>query len=167
MRIQLFLSLFILITAVGCGDTKKQNNATSNLPHADKFPAFDQFPEQQFKTLELGLTNAETKQRLESMPLALTEHHEVSYFTLLNDSSEIIVPDTPIIDELKVYLHSKIYLNEKKDFYAFLSSASNSIQTDQVFTVFYYNTASTPFKLTYLEENNTIRLHFVKILTNT
>ncbi len=124
------------------------------------FADFDNFPAQQYLTLSLGDTNEEIVRKigyLKVEPIAVTE---VFHFYFPTDSTEIIIPDTPLITEISIFLKGRYYLENEPHFYGFFKAfASNSVH-DLNFSIFEFSTERLNYKMSYFRQPDFIRLHF-------
>ena len=128
------------------------------------FPAFNQFPEFQFEKIQLGNTIEETKKQMASMPVEVLSENEVGHYYFPSDSTEVIIPNSAILTEFKVFLRSTTYLNSDNNFPEFLSQSAVETNTNSNFSVFHYNSNNLGFKLTCFVQDDYIRLHFIQIV---
>jgi hypothetical protein len=154
--------LVLLIFAISC-QTDETLSETGNDETVKEAPFlnFAQFPERQFKSIQLNQCRAETMAIISALPLREIYSAEALHFILPSDSTELIIPDTPILTEFKVFLKSQMYLQNTTHFYEFLGDKAEKTKTNDTFSIFYFEHLNIPFKVTYFGQNEVIRLHFL------
>lgn len=131
------------------------------------FPAFDHFPEQQFKSIALGDANEDIIAMVSKMQVDQKAKMEVSYFYFPKDSTELIIPDQAILTEFKVFLYSSTYLSNEPVLRSFFERQAYFVMKDPIFQIFQFKTKSFQFKMTYFKQDDFIRLHFIFIPDHT
>jgi hypothetical protein len=168
-RVRLFPTLFsgiICLLILACSENSSTNNRTTNAfdteEHAENlYPAFERFPKKQFKSLCLGESKNNLEKQMENMPVEVMAEEEDSYFYFPADSSEMILPFGTSLNEFKVFLKGKSYLENSGDFCTFLSEKATDSVLDAAFPVYYFETDRIHFKMTYFKQATFIRLHFI------
>ncbi|NOQ75825.1 MAG: hypothetical protein GQ574_27720 [Crocinitomix sp.] len=125
------------------------------------YPAFEFFPDSQFKSICLGESKENLENRIANMPVEMMAEEEVSYFYFPADSVEMILPMDPVLNEFKVFLKGSSYLENSAEFRIFLGESAKESAFDEDFPVYYYETEELAYKLTYFEQPEFIRLHFI------
>ncbi|MDG1915733.1 MAG: hypothetical protein P8I55_14225 [Crocinitomix sp.] len=125
------------------------------------YPAFLNFPDKQFKNIYLGVTSDILENEIAKMPVEVIAEEEDNYFYFPADSTELIVPNTIVLNEFKVFLRSRNYLDNYSEFDRFLGESATEEVLDDNFTVYYYETAKADFKLTLFNQTTSIRIHFL------
>ena len=151
-----------------CEENKVNENQTNNNQllqdkTENPYTEFSNFPQDQFKTICLGETNDNLKVKIGNMPVEIIAQEEVFYFPFPADATELILPGDPTLTEFKVFLKSRTYLQNTIQFQDFLGETAKDIATDDMFPVYYYETEKVDFKLTYFEQPEFIRLHFIQL----
>lgn len=159
--------LLLCLFAFAC-QSKNENKAIDASPPNSEpfiFSQFDHFPERQFKTIQLGQTQADIIPLIAGMPVTDVYNGEISHFLFPADSTELLIPNERQLTEFKVYLKSRTYLGDEAHFRAFLGQNAQKIVGDSIFSIFYFENPTNSFKVTYFYQTDYIRLHFI-LLTN-
>lgn len=168
-RVRLLPTLFygiICLFLQACSENILTENQDNNLYRGGEktenlFPAFDQFPEKQFKTLCLGESQKNLEKQISNMPVEIMAEEEDSYFYFPADSSEIILPMDVTLNEFKVFLKGNSYLENSANFRKFLGEKSTKSALNEDFPLYFYETNLIDFKMTYFKQETFIRLHFI------
>jgi len=163
MRLVTWISIGLLgVGCVACQDSEPSaytlNDEGELIP---VFGDFEGFPNQQYLTFSLGDSNAEMVRKigyLKVEPVAVTE---VYHFYFPSDSTEVIIPDQPVITEFKVFLKSQYYLQNESHFYDFFETLAKNTVNDPDFSLFEFSSEEQAFKMSYFKQPEFIRLHFV------
>lgn len=163
MRLLTWISIGLLcFGSVACQDSEPSaytlNDKGELIP---VFGDFEAFPNQQYLTFSLGDSNAEMVRKigyLKVEPIAVTE---VYHFYFPSDSTEVIIPDQPVITEFKVFLKSQFYLKNESHFLAFFENLAKNTSKDIDFSLFEFSNDEQSFKMSYFKQPEFIRLHFV------
>ena len=164
MRLFPILLLVSLTVMQGCTQGSSPRTSTPDLAAligGVQFPDFENFPDYQFKTLALGETNEAIISIVSDLQVEQKGNAEVVHFFFPKDSTELILPDQPILSEFKVYLFSDNYLQNEADFRTYFEEKATFVMKDATFQIFQFNTATTHFKMTYFCQKDFIRLHFI------
>jgi hypothetical protein len=161
----IFCCIFSLVL-FACSDNSKADVQENNTSLAEEntvhpYPAFLNFPEKQFKSIYLGETCDQLENEIAKLPVEVIAEEEDNYFYFPADSTELIVPNTIVLNEFKVFLRSRNYLDNYSEFDRFLADLATDEAVDDTFTVYYYETAKADFKLTLFSQPNSIRIHFL------
>ncbi|MFT5819571.1 MAG: hypothetical protein ACI8ZM_000796 [Crocinitomix sp.] len=168
-HVRLFPSLFYGIFCLflfSCSESNPSDNQNNSLIETEGvashlYAAFDDFPTKQFKTLCLGESKENLEKQIANMPVEVMAEEEATYFYFPADSSEMILPMETALNEFKVFLKGRTYLDNPGKFQTFLSDKTTELALDEDFPVYYYKTEKIDFKITYFEQPNFIRLHFI------
>ncbi len=165
MRIIPYLPLVLLMFVMnGCKDSSVPRSITGDLAAlvgVVQFPDFENFPNNQFKSLALGESNEAMITIVSNMQVEQKAEAEVAHFFFPKDSTELILPDQPILTEFKVFLFSDFYLQNEAAFRSSLEEKASFVMKDDTFQIFQFITTTTNFKMTYFLQSDFIRLHFI------
>ena len=156
-RIIVFL---LFITAVACSSGSNSTNEEEK-EGAVIFKQFANFPNQQFKNLELGQTNSSIESTIAIWQFEEMANAEVVYLYFPADSTKLILPKEQNLNEFKLFLYSKAYIEHEQEFRAFLAASATKITKHTHFPVFEFEINDLQFKLTYFLQSTYIRLHFI------
>ena len=138
-----------------------ENNSDRNTWGEHPYPAFSNFPTSQFKSISLGESFVKTERKIITMPITVMADEEAGYFYFPRDSTEIILPKSTILSEFKIFLKSRLYLDDIDAFRQFLSQSAIKEDSDAHFSIYYYETEKVNFKITLFYQSNFIRVHFL------
>ncbi len=127
------------------------------------FQSFSNFPEYQFKTIQLNTATGHVLAQMDLPAVKEISTEEVIHFYFQDDSSEIIIPDQPNLTEFKVYLRSNNYLRQERVFHSFFQENSEENTSDSLFSSFIFSSSISTYKMTYFNQKDFIRLHFMLI----
>ncbi len=164
MRLIPHLLLVLLIVMQGCTEGSSPRTSTTDLAAligGVQFPDFENFPDYQFKMLALGESNEAIISIVSNMQVEQKGNAEVVHFFFPKDSTELILPDQPLLSEFKVFLFSDLYLQNEADFRSYFEEKATFVMKNATFQIFQFNTSTTHFKMTYFCQKDFVRLHFI------
>lgn len=166
VKMRLFSHLMLALLTVMQGCTQRSAPLTSStdlatLINGVQFSDFENFPHNQFKSLALGETNESVISIVSNMQVEQKGNAEVVHFFFPKDSTQLILPDQPILSEFKVFLFSDYYLKNEIAFRTFFEEKATFVMKDATFQIFQFNATTTHFKMTYFCQKEFIRLHFI------
>lgn len=146
---------------LSCNDNENDETTSDNPVQTTViFPDLADFPQQQFKTVELNTDRLAIIDRLKQMPVELIAEEEVAHFYFPADSTEIILPNATVINEFKVVLRSSLYLNETSELNGLFKENSTETRSDSTFSIYSYSTQRYDFKVSVFTQPQFIRLHY-------
>lgn len=102
----------------------------------------------------------ETETMIASMPIEVLAENEVGHYYFPSDSTEIVIPTTPTLNEFKVFLRSKQYLHQETELIDFFTKNAVESSSHPNFNVYHFETENIRFKLTSFKQESYIRLHY-------
>ena len=156
--------VFLFFLLNGCTESSSTGTTSADLAALVgivQFPDFENFPDNQFKSLALGESSQSIITSVSHMQVEQKADAEVAHFFFPKDSTELILPDQPILTEFKVFLFSDLYLQNEGAFRSFLEEKASFVMKDDTFQIFQFITKTTNFKMTYFVQSKFIRLHFI------
>lgn len=153
----IFYTFLFLLSA--CGTNTKQEQSKNTHP----FEAFNGFPDTLYKGLVFDTPFAELLSWVKDENGEIIHADQYVQVDLIEPSSTIIFPTNQPLSSVKIFLKNNLYVDQKNEFKSFLKNTTTAVLEDAIFSVFYYENSPIPFKLTYFEQENAIRLHFIKL----
>lgn len=155
------LLLVLLLIQFGCGNSEESDIDQNETQH--NYSNFPNFPISQFHTIKLGDELSKVENQLILIGGKEIAIDETVYYLIESDSTEILIPNKDIVNHFKVFLRSNTYLKDETNFRATLAEKADRIMEDSTFTIFYFESNPSPFKLTYFVQPAFIRLNFTLI----
>lgn len=153
--------IILLLLFARCQNPTDDKTVTSNIEVVQSnLSSFDLFPALQFEQIQLGKSMEETQIAITSMPVEVLAKNEVVHYYLPFDSTEIVIPTTSTLNEFKVFLRSKKYLNRKVDLINLFKENAIENSSHSSFNVYLFETENMRFKVTCFEQESFIRLHY-------
>lgn len=151
------LFLFFLLWCA-CGS--KNEIVNGSIEYRPK--GFELFPDTLFEGLYMEMSSHELKSILTQKNFVMVDSSTSLVFVRNIDSSQILTNKGEMLTEFKVYLKSNELLSQRDEmmslFYSFASEKSVSSE----YSIYYFNDAKKPFKLTFFSQPEYIRLNFEK-----
>ncbi|MBN4070979.1 hypothetical protein JYT72_00585 [Crocinitomix catalasitica] len=162
-RISTFSSAILaLLLCYQCGG--KDSNSEDRTTPRSPFVVFENFPEKQFEELCLDMPIQDSKILLLKSGFELKNGSGLNYHRD-EDSTEIVLPDGHTLSSVKIYLRSRLYLNEPAKLVAFFEKEAVRTFKSEEFYVFNFVPKSSEFKLNLLIQESYIRISAVLLKT--
>ena len=160
-----FFSFFVIILMLLTQSCSSNSTETSRTPSEEllAFSEFQNFPEQQFLQIKLGMELELTEDILKSNGFKIGYDEDSKYYSRTSDSIEVVLPENDRMSEMIIFIKNEAYLNQKDELLSFLSKKSSFIDSNGGLTILEFNNFTEPFRLNYFIQKDYIRLKIVSI----
>ena len=154
MKHLIFCFLGLLMIACSSGSVEEREDELTGI--AVFFP---KFPEKHYKSLTLGDSIQKIEYHLGDEGYEEQVDNPFHYKNN-NWQTEVILPDTDIIFEFKVFIYNEKYLTKANEFEEFFEQRAIESSFGEAFSVFSFVSKKRDFQVTLFEQPEFIRLHY-------
>jgi hypothetical protein len=150
-----YVLLSLLLFA--CSADETENKIKSETGRLENY--FPNFPEVQFQNIQLGDSMNYIRGILETEEYC-AKIARPNHFKSLDSEVEIILPESDVLNNFKVFFYHEDDIEQKEQFLSFFSENSEEESTSNEFSYFTFKTQKAHFSITLFEQEDFLRLNF-------
>lgn len=157
MKKLIYISIALLLS---CGQSNTETDLVS--PAQSTFDGFEHFPLAQYYEIKLGDQFAAAEESLLNHDFVQIESNESVHYRRTADSTEVILPNKPVVSSFRVFINSALFLAKKDEFIPFLREKATKNEKNGPYEVLQFSEQDHSFSLSVFDHSAYLRLSFDK-----